>query len=329
VLVAASPALAQTSPEKAASAQALFDEGLRLVAAGQSEAACPKFAASQKLDPGMGTKFRLAECYEKIGKTASAWALFLEIGDEARAAKRPEREEIARKRAAALTPSLARMTIVVSPASANLPGLEVQREGIALDRAVWGVALPVDPGEHFLTATAPGRVTWESKPVVAQYSKTIEVTIPALDAQQKESALKPGSVETVPSEKRSLVPALILGSVGVVALGVGGALLGVGAGKKGDASTLHDQILGDKNGCVPGSGNLDSRCGDLKSQLNSAYSLQNIGVASVAVGGAAAIAAVMYLVWPAPRGQREQTRSLKIAPVTGREHNGLMVSGTF
>ncbi len=72
VTACSSPAFAQQSAEKAASAQALYDEGLRLMGVGEFAAACPKFAASQKLDPAMGTKFRLADCYEKIGKTASA-----------------------------------------------------------------------------------------------------------------------------------------------------------------------------------------------------------------------------------------------------------------
>lgn len=228
VTVCSSPALAQQSAEKAALAQALFDEGRRLMDAGQPAAACPKFAASQKLDPGMGTKFRLAECFEKIGKTASAWALFLEIGDEARGAKRPEREEIARKRAADLAPKLARMTVVVAPDSAGLAGLEIRRDGTVLDRAIWGVAAPVDPGEHVLTAIAPGKLAWESKSIVAQPSRTVEVTIPWLEDQPNEGFLKPVAGETAPVEKRSLVPAVILGSIGVVALGVGGALLGVG-----------------------------------------------------------------------------------------------------
>jgi len=333
MLAASSPALAQTSSEKAASAQALFDEGLRLMAAGQVAAACPKLAASQKLDPGMGTKFRLADCYEKSGKTASAWALFIDLGDEARAAKRLDREAIARKRAAELAPKLARMTILVSPDAAKLASLEVRRDGTALDKGVWGVPLPIDPGEHFLTATATGKKAWESKAVIAEVSKTVEITVPALEDQPKEPIAK--ALEPEPPvlvvEKRSLVPAVVLGGVAVVAAGVGGALLGIGFSKKGEAGTLHDQILGDKNACVTGpggAGNFDKRCGDLKSQLDSAYMFQNIGGVTMAVGGAVAIAAVTYLLLPPPKNTKEAPK-LKVVPVTGRDQSGFLVSGTF
>ena len=329
VILASLPARAQSASERAAAAQAIFDEGVRLMNAGQAAAACPKFAASQKLDPGMGTKFRLAECYEKIGKTASAWALYIEIGDDARSAKRPEREEIVRKRAAELEPTLARMTVLVSPGSASLADLEVRRDGIPLDRAIWGVSIPVDPGEHILTTTAPGKIAWTSKPFVMRASKTVEVTVPPLENQPKVPIVVGSPPESPEIERRSLVPAVVLGGVTVVAAGIGGALLGVGAGKKGDAGTLHDQILGDKNGCVPGSGNLDSRCGDLKSQLDSAYMLQNIGGATMAIGGAAAIAAVTYLLWPAPRPKKDHATPLLVTPITGREQSGFVISGSF
>src|SRR5947209_7609130 len=64
-----------TSSDKAA-AEALFNEGVSLVAAGSFAAGCSKFEASQALDPTLGTTLRLGDCYERVGKTASAWALF-------------------------------------------------------------------------------------------------------------------------------------------------------------------------------------------------------------------------------------------------------------
>ncbi|MEP7126798.1 MAG: hypothetical protein ABJE95_38060, partial [Byssovorax sp.] len=130
-----------------------------------------------------------------------------------------------------------------------------------------------------------------------------------------------------PPPPRSKKPAIVLGAVAVVALGVGGALLGVGAGKKGDANTLRDQIVSNKNACVPGFTNLDSRCADLKSQFDSAHMLQNIGGVTMAVGGAAAIAAVTYLLLPPPKNK--DSAPLKVAPLAGPEQTGFVVSGSF
>jgi uncharacterized protein HemY len=68
-----------------ATAEALFAEGRRLMSSGNYATACQKFAASQKLDPALGTSLNLADCYDKSGRTASAWA---ESRDAAAAAHR-------------------------------------------------------------------------------------------------------------------------------------------------------------------------------------------------------------------------------------------------
>jgi hypothetical protein len=325
VMAVSSVATAQTPAQKAA-AQAMFDQAKELMKAGDYATACKRLEESQRLDAGMGTQYRLAECYEKSGRLASAWSMYLEVAEEARVARLTDRETFARDRATALKPRIASVTITVPSSIAALAGLHIERDGVSVGAGQWNAAVPVDEGDHVFKATAPGKIPWESKVVVSGPAKTINVTIPPLLDGPKESS----SDASIPEQpRRSLIPGVVLGGAAVVALGVGGALLGVGAGKKGNASTLHDQILGDNNACVPGAGNFDSRCGDLKGQLDSAYTLQNIGGATMAVGGAAAIAAVTYFLWPAPRAEKAQARPLTVTPVTGREQSGFVVSGSF
>src|SRR5580700_11230615 len=57
-------------------ADALFNAGRSLLEAGEYSDACPKFAESQKLAPGLGVTLYLADCYERLGRTASALAEF-------------------------------------------------------------------------------------------------------------------------------------------------------------------------------------------------------------------------------------------------------------
>src|SRR5438105_15351955 len=68
---------------QAASAQAegrvLFDEGARLLNEGKLDEACPKLEASLRRYAGLGTRGKLAECYEKSGRTASAWAMYEQV----------------------------------------------------------------------------------------------------------------------------------------------------------------------------------------------------------------------------------------------------------
>ena len=76
-LASARTSLAQTSAADKATAQALYDEGKRLMDAGQYAQACPKFAESARLDPSSGVELALGLCYEGQGKIASAWGAYV------------------------------------------------------------------------------------------------------------------------------------------------------------------------------------------------------------------------------------------------------------
>src|SRR4051794_26464548 len=96
LLFATGVAQAQTpapSAQDQAAAEGLFNDAKKLVADGKFADACPKFEESQRLDPAPGTQFNLAECYEHIGRTASAWALFLGVAQLAKSAGMQDREK--------------------------------------------------------------------------------------------------------------------------------------------------------------------------------------------------------------------------------------------
>jgi hypothetical protein len=160
-----------------AAAQQLFNDGRRLMKQGAFSEACPKLAESQRLDPGIGTLFNLADCHEQLGKTATAWGEFLEVAAQARTRGQNARVDAARARASALEPRLPRMTILVR---ANDPGLVVTRDGAEIGRAQWNSALPVDPGEHTVAARAPKKESW-LRTVTITPGQTLPVEVPALD----------------------------------------------------------------------------------------------------------------------------------------------------
>jgi len=60
-------------------------------------------------DPAVGTLLYLAECLEKSGRTASAWATFREASSAARASGQAERARIGQERASKLESRLVRL----------------------------------------------------------------------------------------------------------------------------------------------------------------------------------------------------------------------------
>ena len=245
--------------DKKALAQAIFDEAKRDMDQKRFADACRKFESSQKLDPGLGTMLNLGLCYEKAGQTASAWTTFKDAAAEAaRTPGAQPREQFAREHAAALEPLLPHLSIVIAP-DANAPGLEVKRDGVVIPQVAWGVALPVDPGEHVVEASAPKRKTWSTK-VRAAEKETASVKVPALELVAEEPppvVAPPPLATTTPSPSpRNEPPRTIYvvqqdtpgsaqrtwgvttGIVGVVALG----LSGVGAViAKGNYDKSNDQ----------------------------------------------------------------------------------------
>src|SRR6187431_1087071 len=100
----AGSAAAQASASDKAAAEALFDQGVRLMKQNGFAEACPKLEESYRIDPAVGTLLYLGECYERVGKTASAWATFREAASLATNSGQPDRARVAAARAQELEP---------------------------------------------------------------------------------------------------------------------------------------------------------------------------------------------------------------------------------
>ncbi len=188
VLTASAPAAAQPEAPSDAqknAAQSLFDEARRLTEEGQVAEACAKLGESLRLYAASGTLLNLALCHERAGRTGSAYTEFNESLARAQRDRRPDREQTARSHLAALSPRLSRLTVTVAPV-AEVDGLEVALDGVPLRRPSWGVATIVDPGEHVVTATAPGKLAWSHRvtlaptPDAATHGEQAAVEVPPL-----------------------------------------------------------------------------------------------------------------------------------------------------
>lgn len=173
-----SPASVQAQATGDGMAQALFEDGRALLAKGSFELACNKLAESQHLAPAPGTLLSWADCEERSGHIASAWSLWLQAASAARSANQTDREVLARGRAAALREKLGTLTIEV-PEAARAPELVIRCDAQVLGAVAWGTEAPVDPGEHLIVASAPGRRELSQKVTVAS-GRAVRFRLPEL-----------------------------------------------------------------------------------------------------------------------------------------------------
>src|SRR5437870_12338563 len=89
-------------PADKAGAELLFDQARRLMDAAKYAEACEKFAASERLEPAVGTLLNLGGCHERQGKLATAWGWYREAAAMANVRADAERERFAKERAAPL-----------------------------------------------------------------------------------------------------------------------------------------------------------------------------------------------------------------------------------
>jgi tetratricopeptide (TPR) repeat protein len=330
VVWAAAPlaASAQSSPNDKALAESLFDRGLELMRLGKDEEACQALERSQGVEPGVGTMLYLAECYEKLGRTASAWAMYREAASLAQEQGQTERAKKGATRAEFLQSSLSKLTLVV-PADAAVPGLLITRNGNVVPSAALGSPVPVDPGEQKLTAAAPGYAAWSTTVDLPPNGARLVVDVPKLQALPpsetpqpplplaQSGPTEPAAAATPPPSAAEREPrttyhkplAYALGGVGIVALGVG-SYFGVRAISENNKADEACPAL--NCGTAQGREHNDA--------AHSAATAANILVA----GGAALLAAgiVVFLVRP-----RED--EVNVALTTGPGSAQLQLQGTF
>jgi hypothetical protein len=296
---------AHAESSDSAVAQALFDQAKQLMASGHSVEACPKLEESQRLDPRSGTLINLASCYEQTARLASAWSTYIEAATSAKAQGNSAREAVARQRAAALAPRLPKLTISVAPALKHVAGLEITRDGVVVREPEWGLPLPADPGQHEVTAKAPGHVSFETKVKVTGEGTAANVSVPELAAQAAATPALTGRkpAEPVPTEPAPAEAAAStshgLGATRTVALLVGGiGVVGVGLGTAfGLASKAkHDQAARDCNG-------LACPDKDALAEADAAQANGNISTVMMIVGGVG-LAAGVTLWLAAPKESR-------------------------
>ena len=304
---------AQLLPGDKAAAQGLLEEARRLVDQRHYATACVKLEESHALDPAAGTLLTLADCYEKTGRTASAWSTFRETAAAARRASDPERERIARERAKNLQTSLSYLTVITWKGQ----DIDVARNGKRIDSALLGTAIPVDPGAHQIVASAPGKRSWSTKVNVRERSDRVTVSVPILAEDPTAASAVPGfdrdAINTrtddypMPEASRGGVQRAF--AIVAAALGVAGVATGTVFGLK--ASSTMDEA---KAQCTGSGFKYPNNCSDSSVRL-SEDAVQSGQISTVGfIAGGAGIA-TFALLWLTAPSSSESNLSLAVAPL--------------
>ena len=317
-----------------AGAEKLFTEARKLLDAGKYAEACQRLADSQKLDPGVGTLLNLAQCYEKMGRTATAWATYHEAAAAARANGQADREKKAARAADTLEPNLPKLTVTVPDAAAE-KGVEVKRNGSPVPKSLWGVSEPVDPGEYVIEAHAAGKKPWSTR-VKAEPGRATAVILPPLDESANPAAPSrapdtsataaapavavrdsSSSLETSSSGLRGQrLAAVIVGGTGIVAAGVG-AVLAFSANSTYDSANCTPDNFCDAQG-------IEDR--------ESAMKTGRIATGTL-IGGGVAFAAglALWLTAPTPRSDSAFAPRLRLSAgdLPGADTGSVVLTGKW
>jgi len=314
------------SKDDIARADALFNAAKALTDSGQYADACAKFAESKRLAPGLGVTMYLADCYERIGRTASAWTEFRAAEGLARS-RNDKRADVARQHAEALEPKLDRLTIQIAPAVPRV-GLTLLRDGVPVSGDELGLAVAVDPGDHTVVVSAPGHAPRTFNAHVGPESPKATINVDSLDEAPAAPPPVAPAAAPMPSPDPAAPPSASTNDdpgatrriLGLVGMGVGLGGLGVGTIFGILAKSALD---GSNNGPCNASDHCNSAgLADRQDASNKAI-LSTVFFIGGGVIGAAGV--VVYLT--APRAPSSTGLTLTPAPMMGG--GGAILGGRF
>jgi hypothetical protein len=322
VLFSSAVALGQVATEHA-QAEALSDAAAVSRAAGDTEEECSRLEASARFEPTPARVSVLAECNERLGRSATAWATYGRAAVLARRGGSVEEQARAEAEVARLEPSLVKLSVVV-PEPHQLIGLEVFHDGVLLDRSLYGVGVAVDPGPHKLVARAPHHVSWSTEIGMPAAPGTVSVRVPMLSWSAIPSIARPSAVprrSSAPSVSPVLDdPGSTQRTIAWVVSGSGAALLGAGL-----VATLvangHEKDL--ERRCS----RTDACSSDARDDFEALQASRAAALLLFGTGGVAMVSGVAVYAL-SPRGT-STTSALGVAPVVAPGTAGLLATGRF
>jgi hypothetical protein len=295
----------------------------------EADASAPADAAQEAFRRGnehaKAKRWREAlAAYEEAYRTRRAWDIAgnlgiaqLELGEPRRAAEhldealrgfpgsgKPEQRALLEEALARALASVGRLSIRTAAL-----GSTVVVDGVARGTAPLGGPVFVEPGRHVVEVVAREGTGREEVEVAAGVEREVLVAVASSPSGSDGAG---GAQPLAADDERPLWPAFVLGGVGVAGLGAGLGLAIAAGGASSDAEARVNDAAAAGTPCRGGEST--GYCAEAADLLATSDGLTTGSVIAFVVGGAAAVGAITYVLWP---DERPPSAALRVAPLLG------------
>lgn len=316
MIIPAQAAAQDPTEGELAAAREMFKDGKDLETKGAWADALAMFkkVAEVKMTPQV--RFHIALCDEKLGRLVSAINGFELAAQEAVRAGTSAAEvaENAPTRAAALRKRVAVVNLVVK---GRLSHSRILMDGAPVAAALLGSAIPVDPGRHTVELQTKGKVVFSKDlDLEEKDQETVDIEVNDVDpppiVPKIATPAKPPPPE-VPEDNPSKLPAVLVGTVGILGFIGAGVFLGL------RESTIAEVGATCKTGGKQCDPDLESVARDGEKYTTAVTAL------TIAGGVGLGAAGVLWIVSLPPSKDDPAKTKLGLAPTP----TGLRLLGTF
>jgi len=217
-----------TSAELVA-ARKKFDRAVELEKSGDFKGALALLRDVAAVKPTSQVRFHVAVCLEKLGRLVESREEYLRAKEDAETKEGPESASLAQKAADRVTDLDGRIPKIEIKVPEDVVSAKASVDGGAPVSVIVTPVLRVDPGEHKISVTSPGRRTFSRTVLVKERDATFTVNAelpPSPEDSEPEPAPAPVPVKP-PAPKRDEGPKSsplpwIVGGVGLASLATAG-----------------------------------------------------------------------------------------------------------
>jgi hypothetical protein len=265
VAVLATSLAGAAGPDDRAAARQHQKQADDLKKQGKLAEACKHLEEVARLDPKLPTLIELAECSEDSGNLVAAEGQWAAARDRAKRDEKPQSRAKAEQHFAAVQKRVAHLTLQLA---ASGQGAQVLRDDVLLDAGSLGGPLPTNPGDHVIVvrlaghddakfpvkladganqtlAIAPGPAS--SGPATALAPVAAPAPSPLVPSPVVSSTPEPAKADAAPAPTgwwtSERTAGVLLGAVGLVALGGGTALCVIASGKDNKLGSSVNQQM--------------------------------------------------------------------------------------